>query len=150
VITWCRDLMSAAHAAGRRLTPAAEWLLDNHYLVEEQVDLARRHLPRGYSRQMPRLRRDPRLPRIYDVILKLISHVDGRVDSEALARYLAAYQSVTHLTLGELWSVPIMLRLALIENLRRVAVRISWQRAHRDSALQWARRINESSDSEDG
>src|SRR4029450_7659981 len=63
VITWCRDLMSAAHAAGRRLTPAAEWLLDNHYLVEEQVDLARRHLPRGYSRQMPGRGRGPARPR---------------------------------------------------------------------------------------
>src|SRR5512139_3397776 len=55
VIARCHDLMSRAHAAGRRLTPAAEWLLDNHYLIEGQVHLARKHLPRGYSRQLPRL-----------------------------------------------------------------------------------------------
>jgi cellobiose phosphorylase len=148
VIAQCHDLMAGAHAAGRRLTPAAEWLLDNHYLIEEQVHLARKHFPRGYSRQLPRLTggEPAGLPRIYDLILELISHVDGRVDDEALARYTAAYQSVTHLTLGELWSVAIMLRLALIENLRRVAASISWQRAHRDCALAWAQRINDPSD----
>ncbi|MCC6747930.1 MAG: cyclic beta 1-2 glucan synthetase [Deltaproteobacteria bacterium] len=144
VILQCHALMSEAHAGGRRLTPAAEWLLDNHYLIEEQIHLARKHCPPGYSRQLPRLAggESPGLPRVYDLIQELISHVDGRVDDDALSRYLAAYQSVTHLTLGELWSVPIMLRLALVENLRRVAQSVSWQRAHRDSALAWAQRIN--------
>ena len=37
----------------RRITPAAEWLLDNHYLIEEQIQMARQHLPRGYSRELP-------------------------------------------------------------------------------------------------
>ena len=148
VIDQCHDLMSRAHAAEQRLTPAAEWLLDNHYLIEEQVFLTRKHFPRGYSRQLPRLAGgiSKDLPRIYDLMLELISHVDGRVDEEALARYTAAYQSVTHLKLGELWSVAIMLRLALIENLRRVAVSVSWQRAHRDRALIWAQRINDPRD----
>ncbi len=148
VIDRCHDLMSREHAAGRHLSPAAEWLLDNHYLIEEQVYLARRHFPRGYSRQLPPLAGGELagLPRIYDLVLEFISHVDGRVDEEALSRYTAAYQSITHLTMGELWSVPIMLRLALIENLRRVAVSISWQRAHRDSALAWAQRIDAPSD----
>jgi len=147
-IARCHELMSRAHGAGRRLTPAAEWLLDNHYLVEEQVYLARKHLPRGYSRQLPRLAAGEQagLPRVYDLIQEFIAHVDGRVDDEALARYVAAYQSVTHLTLGELWSVAIMLRLALIENLRRVSVDISWQRLHRDGALAWAQRIDAPSD----
>ncbi|MBI5534124.1 MAG: cyclic beta 1-2 glucan synthetase [Deltaproteobacteria bacterium] len=144
VIARCHDLMSRAHRAGRRLSPAAEWLLDNHYLIEEQVYLARKHFPRSYCRQLPRLSgSDPAgLPRIYDLILEFIAHVDGRVDDEALARYVAAYQSVAHLTLGELWSVAIMLRLALLENLRAVSARMSWQRTHRDLALAWAQRID--------
>ena len=101
VIGRCHDLMSAAHASGRHLAPAAEWLLDNHYLIEEQVSLARQHFPRGYSRQLPALSgsEPPGLPRIYDLIQEFISHVDGRVDDEALARFMAAYQAVTHLTL---------------------------------------------------
>ena len=148
VINRCHDMMSGAHASGLRLTPAAEWLLDNHYLIEEQVDLARKHFPRGYSRQLPALAggESAGLPRIYAIILEFIAHVDGRVDDEALARYTEAYQSVTHLTLGELWSIAIMLRLALIENLRHVAVSISRHRAHRDHALAWAQRIDAPSD----
>ena len=148
VIARCYDLMSGAHAAGWRLTPAAEWLLDNHYLIEEQVYLARKHFPRGYCRQLPALAGGELagLPRIYAIILEFITHVDGRVDDEALVRYTAAYQSVTHLTLGELWSIAIMLRLALIENLRRVSVSICRQRAHQDCALSWAQRIDAPSD----
>ncbi|OGR15292.1 MAG: hypothetical protein A2341_09925 [Deltaproteobacteria bacterium RIFOXYB12_FULL_58_9] len=144
VIARCHEVMSRAHAMGRRLTPAAEWLLDNHYLVEEQIYLARKHLPRGYGRQLPPVANGEAtgLPRVHDLIVELVVHVDGRVDEEALARYVAAYQSVTQLTLGELWSVPIMLRLALIENLRRVAMSITWQRAHRDRAWVWAQRID--------
>lgn len=151
LIALCHDRLSEAHAAGRRLTPAAEWLLDNHYIIEEQIWLARKHFPRRYRQQLPRLETGERigLPRVYDLVLEFITHVDGRVDDEALSRYVMAYQSVAHLTLGELWSVPIMLRLALIENLRRVAVSISWKRAHRDSALAWARRIGASSDKPD-
>lgn len=151
VIAQCHDLVSGAHAAGRHLTPAAEWLLDNHYLIEEQVDLAKRHFPRGFQRQLPSLKsgESSGLPRIYDLILELISHVDGRVDGEALGRYIAAYQSVTHLSLGELWSIAIMLRLALIENLRRVSLSMSWQRAHRESALAWAQRIDAPGDTHD-
>src|SRR3546814_13213332 len=93
------------------------------YLIQEQVRIARRHLPKGYSRELPRLDGGPsnQLPRVYDIALNAISHGDGRVDVESLGRFIAAYQSVTPLTLGELWAIPIMLRLALIENLRRVS-----------------------------
>ena len=111
----------------RRITPAGEWLLDNFYLIEEQIRTAKRHLPKGYSRELPRLARGPSagLPRVYDIALEAISHGDGRVDADSLARFVAAYQTVTPLKLGELWAIPIMLRLALIENLRRVGARIA-------------------------
>ncbi|MFA7329472.1 MAG: glucoamylase family protein [Candidatus Delongbacteria bacterium] len=151
VIERCHLLLSRAHAAGRRMALAAEWLLDNRWLIEEQVHLARLHFPRGYSRQLPRLAGGASggRPRIYDIILEFVAHVDGRVDEEALARYLTAYQSVTPLTLGEIWSVAIMLRLALVESLRRVTVNMSWQRAHRDSALAWAQRFDAVPDRQD-
>ncbi len=106
----------------RRVTHAAEWLLDNFYLIEEQIQMARRHLPRGYSRELPRLLSGPSagLPRVYDLVLELISHVDAQMDAEPLRAFVAAYQTVSPLKLGEVWAIPIMLRLALIENLRRV------------------------------
>ena len=138
----CSLLTAAAHA-NRRLTPAGEWLLDNIYLIEEQVSIARRHLPRGYSRELPRLDKGSSigLPRVYDIALNAISHGDGRVDTESLSRFVAAYQTVTPLKLGELWAIPIMLRLALIENLRRVSTRIIADRTDRNLADQWADRL---------
>ena len=47
------DLLTSAVTANRRITPAAEWLLDNFYLIEEQIRTAKRHLPKGYSRELP-------------------------------------------------------------------------------------------------
>jgi len=138
----CREL-AAAVSTNQRISPAGDWLLDNFHLIEEQIATARRHLPRGYSRELPRLAvgASAGRPRVYDLALEAISHGDGRIDADSLTRFVAAYQSVTVLKLGELWAVPIMLRLALIENLRRVGVRISAGRAERDLATRWADRM---------
>jgi len=127
----------------RRVTPAAEWLLDNFYLIEEQIHMARRHLPRGYSRELPRLLNSASagLPRVYDIVLELISHVDAQIDAGPLSAFIAAYQKVTSLKLGELWAIPIMLRLGLIENLQRVTTRLILAREHRDLADLWVDRL---------
>ncbi|MGB5079685.1 MAG: glycosyltransferase family 2 protein, partial [Burkholderiales bacterium] len=140
----CRRLTAAAKA-NRRIAPAGEWLLDNFYLIEEQIRTAKRHLPKGYSRELPRLAYGPSAgqPRVYDIALEAISHGDGRVDPESLTRFAAAYQKITALTLGELWAIPIMLRLALIENLRRVGARVAANTMDRDGADAWADRMME-------
>ena len=137
--------LTAAVAANHRITPASEWLLDNFYLVEEQIRTARRHLPKGYSGELPGLAEGASagLPRVYDIALETIAHGDGRVDPDSLSRFVGAYQTVTPLRLGELWAIPIMLRLALIENLRRVAARITAGRIDRDVGVGWANRLTE-------
>ncbi len=147
LIEVCKRLIAAV-SANDRITPAGEWLLDNFHLIEEQIVTAKRHLPRGYSRELPRLAlgSSAGLPRVYDIALETISHGDGRVDADSLRRFVSAYQSVTTLNLGELWAIPIMLRLALIENLRRVAVRIGVGRAERDLANSWADRMMETAE----
>ena len=134
--------------AVRRVTPAAEWLLDNFYLIEEQIQLARRHLPRGYSRELPRLVRGPSagLPRVYDLALELIAHTDAQIDETQLSAFIAAYQTVSPLKLGELWAIPIMLRLGLIENLQRVATRLAVARKERDQADEWVDRLQETAE----
>jgi len=137
------ERLTAATRHRRRITPAGEWLLDNFYLIEEQIRIARRHLPKGYSRALPRLEHGPsaELPRVYDIALEIISHGDGRVDTTSLRRFVSAYQTVTPLKLGELWAIPIMLRLALIENLRRVAARVMADWRYRGKAVRWADRM---------
>ena len=137
------DLVTVAVTQGQRIVPAEAWLLDNFYLIEQQITLARRHLPRGYSRQLPRLADGPSAgyPRIYGLALELISHMDGRVDSDNATQFVVAYQSAEPLKLGELWAFPIMLQLALLENLRRVALQIAHRRDERDAAVTWADRM---------
>lgn len=137
------DLVTTAASLGQPIAPAESWLLDNFYLIEQQIGLARRHLPRGYGRQLPRLTNGPAegFPRIYELALDLISHMDGRVDNDNATQFLAEFQTVQQLQLGELWAFPIMLQLALVENLRRVGLRIAQRRQERDAASAWADRM---------
>ena len=135
-----RHQIAEAVKAEHKITPAGEWLLDNFYLIEEQIRMTRKHLPKGYSRELPKLLYGPSagLPRVYDIALETISHGAGRVDLENLSSFVQAYQTAALLNLGELWAIPIMLRLALIENLRRVAARIAADRIDRNRADYWA------------
>lgn len=143
----CEGLTEAVKE-GRQVTPASEWLLDNFYLIEDQIRTARRHLPKGYSKELPRLAKGAPegTPRVYQIALEIIAHGDGRVDPESLCRFVEAYQELATLKLGELWAIPIMLRLALIENLRRVAARVAENRFQRDLANSWADQMIEIAD----
>ncbi|MBC7405166.1 MAG: cyclic beta 1-2 glucan synthetase [Cytophaga sp.] len=147
IIDACNELTEAVKS-GRQVTPAAEWLLDNFYLIEEQIRTAKRHLPKNYSKELPRLSsgNSTGRPRVYDIALETISHGDGRVDPEGLSSFVAAYQQITTLKLGELWAIPIMLRLALIENLRRVSARLASARANRNLACSWAENMIETAE----
>ncbi|MDB5257450.1 MAG: glycosyltransferase 36 [Chitinophagaceae bacterium] len=135
-----RNLLVESIRAGKTITPGGEWLLDNFYLIEEQVVIARKHLPKGYSEGLPCLANgiSKGLPRVYDIVLEIISHSDGRVDVKSLNGFLTAYQSCEILTLGELWAIPIMLRLAVIENLRRVSGKIALDMIDHNLADYWA------------
>ncbi|WP_080904103.1 GH36-type glycosyl hydrolase domain-containing protein [Parabacteroides sp. Marseille-P3160] len=125
------------------VTPATTWLIDNFYLIEEQIQLARLHFPQRYSQELPCLATGlhRNLPRIYSVILELISHVDAQIDEASLQAFIGAYQTESPLKLGELWAVPIMLRLALIENLQRIVIRLQENQLHRDKANLWINKL---------
>ena len=143
-------LVTEASEKNLRTAPAAAWLLDNFYRIEEQVRISRKHLPKSYSRELPHLVRGPLagFPRVYDITRELIIHSDGRVDAENLNRFVAAYQQVKTLKLGELWAIPIMLRLGLIENIRRISMGIAISRIDREMADYWADRLIETAESD--
>jgi cyclic beta-1,2-glucan synthetase len=145
ILAETHTLLSNGESARLNLFPAGIWLLDNYFLIKEQIQLARAHLPKRYSRELPRLRAglSAGFPRVYEIVRDLISHVDGRVDEGNLRTVVMSYQRVCTLTLGELWAIPIMLRLALIENLARIAARIAAGMRERDIADVWAERMLE-------
>jgi cyclic beta-1,2-glucan synthetase len=139
-----RSLVEAI-SEGRSISPAGEWLVDNYHIVEEQLREIRQDLPKGYYQELPKLAKGPLedYPRIYAVALALIAHTDSRLDTNTLRRFIVAYQTVTPLSIGELWAVAITLRLALVENLRRLAIAVIRARAERDEADRLADRILE-------
>jgi cyclic beta-1,2-glucan synthetase len=121
---------------GRFVTAAAEWLLDNFHLVTADILDIRRNLPRTYYRELPSLalRQHAGEARIYAIAVELIRHSDSRFDVPRLTTFLNSYQRVAPLTIGELWAWPSMLKLALIENLRRLAHEVLAARAAVGSA----------------
>ena len=106
------------------LAPGAEWLLDNYHVIEQQVRIVRKHLPKVYYRSLPKLKTGSyqNHPRIYELIVELLSHTDAHFDSESLSAFVSSYQSAEVLRIGELWAIPIMLKLGLVENLRRLSL----------------------------
>jgi len=127
------------------ISPAAEWLVDNFHIVEEQVREIREDLPKSYYHELPKLAEGnlKNYPRIYALSVALIAHTDSHLDTETLRRFINTYQKVSPLSIGELWAVPISLRLALVENLRRLATRIVSSRSERDEADRLADKLLE-------
>ncbi len=140
--------LTEAVRSNTRIVPAAEWLLDNFYLIEEQVYIAKKHLPRDYSKELPQLLKGASagLPRIYDIAVEIVSHSDGHINLHSLSGFIKSYQSIKFLQLGELWALPIMLRLALLENLRRLCVQISIDMANKILATYWAKEMMETAE----
>jgi len=130
---------------GRTISPAAEWLVDNYHIVEEQLREIRQDLPKGYYHELPKLAEGEfeGYPRIYSVAVALIAQSDSRLDTNMLQRFIAAYQTVAPLSIGELWAVAITLRLALVENLRRLGFTIARARASREEADKLADKLLE-------
>ena len=134
---------AAAVERGLEVVPAAEWLLDNYHLVDEQIREIREDLPPGYYRQLPKLAEGPfaGYPRVFGLAWAFVAHTDSYFDPGTLRRFIDAYQRVQPLTIGELWAVAITLRIVLIENLRRLADQMTAGRHDRDDAQQLAEQL---------
>jgi len=144
-----RVLRSAYHAiiAGAReqrtMTAAADWLVDNFHVVEEQVREIRSDFPPGFHRQLPKLLDGPLIghPRVFGLAWAFVAHTDSHFDPQMLCCFVRAYQRVQPLSIGELWAIPITLRIVLVENLRRLADDIVNYQAARQSANTLADRL---------
>ncbi len=150
LLTEVRKLLTDSIKKKHRVSPAGEWLIDNFYLIEEHTRIAKIHFPKKYSEDLPQLSDDTSggLTRIYDIALQIISHSDGRINIEILSIFVKAYQTVTNLKLGELWAIPLMLRLALIENIRRIAARVAIDMVDRNLADYWAKQMIKKSEND--
>lgn len=143
VLAQAHGVISDAYQRRQPLGPDAEWLLDNYHVVADAMREIRVDLPRGYHRELPKLADPPMrgYPRVYALAVGLLAHTDSSLDEAQIVRFVSAYQEISPLSIGELWAVPTMLRLALLENLRRLADQIVAAGRDHEDALTWARRL---------
>ena len=117
----------------------AYWLADTFPIVDEVLREVRQDLPRGYDVVLPKLGVPPLsgFPRVYALAVTLIAHTDSELDKPKITRFVQAFQEVVPLTIGELWALPTMFRLVLLENLRRLAEQMlrGWEERQRAEAL---------------
>ena len=109
------------------LSRAAEWMLDNFYLAQQSLREIREDMPQGFYRQLPKLAAGSLAgyPRIYDVAQQLVAASDARLDMEQVQRFVGLYQDIRPLTIGELWALPVMLRLSILTALAQAAAQIT-------------------------
>ncbi|MDB4972031.1 MAG: hypothetical protein JWN48_372 [Myxococcaceae bacterium] len=146
IVTAARALLSADPKLD--VGPAGEWLLDNFSVIAEQLREVRQGLPNSYYRELPTLASGllSGEPRIFELAITLIAHTEGRVELANLELFIAAAQEVAPLSLGELWALPAMMRLALIENIRRMTLRTVRRLDELEDADEWAARIETASE----
>jgi cyclic beta-1,2-glucan synthetase len=138
----CADL-TAASRLEQKATPAADWILDNEYILESNARDVLLNLPQRFYRQLPTLAAAPcqGMPCIYALAKDLVSHAELRLDRESILAFIEAHQTVRTLTIGELWAIPQMLRIALIENIQNLAVTALADLRERQLADFWANRL---------
>ena len=148
ILESARATLATAVEAGDDVSAAGEWLLDNFYVVQEHLREIRASMPRGYYQELPKLAAGTLAgyPRVYELAIALIGHSEGHVQLENVQLFVREFQRGATLTTGELWAVPTMLRLGLMENIRRMALRSVQRLEEVDAADRWAQRLRDASD----
>lgn len=115
------------------VSSAAEWILDNFYLIEEQAKQLRRELTRGSYSRLPVLKKGPLKghARIFALVMELVAISDGQVDEAKLTKCINAYQEHNKVFDREIWALPVVIKLALLENIRGICEKI------RETQIQW-------------
>jgi cellobiose phosphorylase len=143
-----RHELALASDRGVDISPAGEWLLDNWYVILEHVREIGASMPRGFYRELPKLASGPLAgyPRVYELAIELIAHTEGHLELATIDLFTREFQRVSLLTVGELWAIPTMFRLGLVENIRRMALRVMARTREVELADDWARRLREASE----
>ena len=143
ILKWTDASLTMSAEVHHAFALSAEWLLDNAYLIQGQINEIRRSLPANYYEQLPVIASGPQagLPRVYRIATEIVAESDGALDAETIRTFLVAFQSVSPLNIGELWAVPLMLRLRLVECLRSLAIQVEQLQRESEEADFWANRL---------
>ena len=159
VLNECRKVLEESYRelsklakSNKEIPPAAEWIIDNFYIIQEQIVQAGEDFPKEYQKSIPLFKNGEYrgLPKVYELVLNLLNYGDNVVDLDAFGRYVQKYQEKRPLMLGELWAIPIMVRFILIEKLSQKASRILARKRVRDNVSNFLGRLDESINEEPG
>ncbi|MFL0194789.1 GH36-type glycosyl hydrolase domain-containing protein [Clostridium sp. WILCCON 0269] len=114
----------------------AEWLLDNLYLIKKEYKDIKSNMPGNYYRELPVITKGSMkgYPRIYYIAREMLLCTYGTVSEEAIETFISAYEENTVLKSCELWALPIMLRIALIQNISNITESIVFMQKERNRA----------------
>ncbi|MEY7999829.1 glucoamylase family protein [Clostridium sp. Mt-5] len=125
------------------IAPCAEWLLDNLYLIKKEYKDIKANMPESYYRELPIITEGimKGYPRIYYIAKEMLSHTYGTVDEDTIEDFINAYEENTILKNCELWALPIMIRIALIQNISNITKDIIFMQKERNRAETAAEKI---------
>lgn len=145
-IAYISNRLDEAEHIEQSVTIAAEWLLDNSHVIQENISEVKHSLPKKYYNQLPKVtgehnRDKEKLSRIYIIAGAIIDNTANRVNKQNILTFLQSYQSVTSLSIGELWALPLMLKLRLLERIESLAIDLDNRLKEGELASYWGNRL---------
>ncbi|PKN95371.1 MAG: cellobiose phosphorylase [Chloroflexi bacterium HGW-Chloroflexi-6] len=113
------DYEKASRTPQVGVTPVAEWLLDNYYIIQQAIQQIKQGMPADFYYRLPKARFNgsPEMARIYILANALVSASEGHLETEDINTFILAYQSACPLKIGEIWAFATMLRLCVLDTL---------------------------------
>lgn len=115
------DILSESVKKNVPIPPSGEWLLDNFYIIEEQVSALRNSLNLEKYEKLPSVNG---VARVYSISRRLVGYTDGAITKENIETFINAYQSKRIMSVEEIYELPTMLQIALIESIKNVSEKI--------------------------
>ncbi|HEY9528283.1 MAG TPA: hypothetical protein VIR02_14415, partial [Anaerolineales bacterium] len=123
----CYEYFEETNKTQVATSQTSEWLMDNFYVIEQAVRQVEQDLPADYYQRLPKTRDG--WARIHIFALANTRRDEARLDIEQLRHFLHVFQEQTPLATGELWALPLMLRLTVLESLAEAlsaVTRLKW------------------------
>jgi cyclic beta-1,2-glucan synthetase len=92
-----------------------EWFLDNYFVIQKAIELILDDMPEDYFRKLPGIEAEQSIPRVYSIAKYILIYLDIELVQNDLNEFLNALQEKISLKMSELWALPLMLRLVLVE-----------------------------------
>lgn len=126
----CYDYFEETNKAQVSTSQTSEWLMDNFYVIEQAVRQVEQDLPADFYRRLPKTRDGWARSHILATAVTCMRREETRLEIEQIKHFLQKFQEITPLDTGELWALPLMLRLTVLESLAEAldaVTRLRWE-----------------------